>query len=300
MQLIGHADSVLTMEFDPTGQHIASGSKDKRILLWNVYEECNSYLMLEGHKSAVVDVHWSLDASALYSCSADKSVAVWDVEYGRRVKKFVGHTGCVNACSPLRRGPMLVASGSDDGSVRVWDARSKRCAQAMVGRFPVTAACFGPDNNTVFSGGVDNNIYCWDLRKGMAVWGLEGHTDTVTYLSLSPDDTHVLSNSMDSTVRSWDVRPFVAGQRGDRVFVGARHGAEHMLLGAAWSANGERVAAGSFNGETVVWAFETGHPQYILPGHKSSVNMVAFHPKEPILGTCSSDKTIMLGEISVV
>lgn len=50
------------MEFDPTGQHIASGSRDKRVFLWNVYGDCENYLVLEGHKSAVVDVHWSYDA----------------------------------------------------------------------------------------------------------------------------------------------------------------------------------------------------------------------------------------------
>ena len=31
----------------------------------------------------------------------------------------MGHTSCVNACSPLRRGPQLLASASDDTNVRV-------------------------------------------------------------------------------------------------------------------------------------------------------------------------------------
>jgi Prp8 binding protein len=47
-----------------------------------------------------------------------------------------------------------------------------------------------------------------------------------------------------------------------------------------------------------VWDFETSQVLYHLPGHKGSVNEVAFHPKEPIVGTCSSDKSIYLGELS--
>lgn len=36
---------------------------------------------------------------------------------------------------------------------------------------------------------------------------------------------------------------------------------------------------------------------YKLPGHSGSVNEVAFHPKEPIVGSGSSEKTIFLGEL---
>ena len=42
----------------------------------------------------------------------------------------------------------------------------------------------------------------------------------------------------------------------------------------------------------------TAEELYYLPGHKGSVNEVDFHPKEPILGSASSDKTVYLGEIA--
>lgn len=38
--------------------------------------------------------------------------------------------------------------------------------------------------------------------------------------------------------------------------------------------------------------------QYALPGHKGSVNEVVFHPKEPIVGSCSNDRTLFLGELA--
>ncbi len=54
-----------SLSFDPTGQHLASGSKDKRIFLWNVYGDCVNYGVLEGHKNAVLDVHWSSDGGCV-------------------------------------------------------------------------------------------------------------------------------------------------------------------------------------------------------------------------------------------
>ena len=37
---------------------------------------------------------------------------------------------------------------------------------------------------------------------------------------------------------------------------------------------------------------------YVLPGHTGAVNDVDFHPVEPIIASCSSDKNIFLGEIA--
>lgn len=61
----------------------------------------------------------SLPSSMLFSASTDKTVAVWDSETGERVKRLKGHTSFVNSCYPARRGPQLVCTGSDDGTVKV-------------------------------------------------------------------------------------------------------------------------------------------------------------------------------------
>lgn len=54
-------------------------------------------------------------------------------------------------------------------------------------------------------------VKMWDLRKGEVVNTMQGHTDTITGMSVSPDGNFLLSNSMDNTIRVWDVRPFVVG-----------------------------------------------------------------------------------------
>lgn len=61
----------------------------------------------------------SSSSSMLFSASTDKTVAVWDSETGERVKRLKGHTSFVNSCYPARRGPQLVCTGSDDGTVKV-------------------------------------------------------------------------------------------------------------------------------------------------------------------------------------
>jgi Prp8 binding protein len=48
MLLTGHADQVLSLEFSPAGDVIASGSHDKSIFLWRTYGECENYMAIHG------------------------------------------------------------------------------------------------------------------------------------------------------------------------------------------------------------------------------------------------------------
>jgi Prp8 binding protein len=124
-------------------------------------------------------------------------------------------------------------------------------------------------------------------------------------------------------------------ERCERRFEGHRHGAEKLLLKCSWSPDGERVACGSadrydiehrvyymcvyynctlnyigdmtyfyfnlfmflFFRITHIWDTSSCKELYCLPGHKGSVNEVIFHPTEPIIASCGSDKQIFIGEL---
>jgi len=298
MLLTGHKADVFTAKFSPSGQHLASGSFDKMILLWNTYGDCDNYMALRGHQNAVLDLHWSTDGRYIFSASADKTVQVWDVEEGQRIKKLAGHSSFVNSCCPARRGPPLVLSGSDDGNTKLWDARVKQHIETYHSAHPVTAVCFNDTSDQIFSAGTDNDIKIWDLRnKKEVLMKLEGHEDTVTGVRLSPDGSYLLTNAMDNTVRIWDVRPFVKGHRNIKIFQGIQHNYEKTLLRCAWSPDGSKISAGSADRFVYIWDTASRRILYKLPGHRGSVNEVDFHPKEPIVASCSNDQTIYLGEI---
>jgi WD40 repeat protein len=64
-----------------------------------------------------------------------------------------------------------------------------------------------------------------------------------------------------------------------KVFTGHQHTFERLLLRCCWSPDGKRVAAGSADRIAYIWDADTCQLAYALPGHKGSVNDVAFHPK---------------------
>jgi Prp8 binding protein len=87
-------------------------------VLWDVNNGCTNYNVLTGHKSAVLQVKWG--ASSILSCSADKTVAIWDPLKGVRTRKLAEHTSIVNGCDLASDDPNIVASASDDCSVIIW------------------------------------------------------------------------------------------------------------------------------------------------------------------------------------
>lgn len=78
---------------------------------------------------------------------------------------------------------------------------------------------------------------------------------------------------------------------------GHQHTFEKNLLRCAWSPDGAHVTSGSADSNVYIWDALSRKLVYKLPGHKGSCNDATFHPKEPIIGSASSDRTIFLGEL---
>lgn len=103
--------------------------------------------------------------------SRDRMVRTWEPGTGAMVRQMVGHTQGV-----------LCASVSEHMYVRV----TRACAHS---------SC------RVCTGSADNGVRVWDLRTGVCVHTLNGHTDRVT--SVAMDGARVVSGSYDRTVRVW-------------------------------------------------------------------------------------------------
>jgi len=298
MLLTGHQAEVYTLKFSPDGQSLASGSFDKQIFLWQVYGESKNYLVLRGHKNSVLELFWSSDSSHIYSASADKTAGEWDAFTGKRTKKMSEHTSFVHSICPARRSKQLCVTCSDDGCAKLWDLRQRKSLLTLQHMFPLTSVCFDDHATSIFTGGIDNLIRCWDTRKSdQESFILSGHRDTITSLRLDPYGSYLLSNSMDNDICIWDIRPFAPVQRCIKSFNGASNNFENSLIKSNWSHDGTMITSGSGDRMVYVWDTTTREIKYRLPGHLGCVNEADFHPKEPIVGSGSSDKRIYLGEI---
>ena len=96
--LTGHTNEVLSVAISCDGVHIASGSADGTVCLWNVASglECFQPLQVHGGDSWVEFVVFSPDRSPM-APGSDCTTHVWDVILGKEeISQCKGHTGSIN------------------------------------------------------------------------------------------------------------------------------------------------------------------------------------------------------------
>ena len=79
-----------------------------------------------------------------------------------------------------------VASGGEDGTVRLWDPRGRRVMRTLKGHEgEISRVVFTPDGRFLLSSGRDRTVRVWDLRRGKELRSL-AHPAAVHGLALTP------------------------------------------------------------------------------------------------------------------
>ncbi|KAF7340443.1 WD40 repeat-like protein [Mycena venus] len=86
-KLRGHAGWVLVVAFSSTGAHMASGSDDKSVMLWDI--EAGTHLRtLMCHSEAVTYLAFSRDGTRIVSGANDNIIALWSCPNGQLLEKI--------------------------------------------------------------------------------------------------------------------------------------------------------------------------------------------------------------------
>ncbi|KAG2038630.1 WD40-repeat-containing domain protein [Suillus americanus] len=224
----------------------------------------------------------------IITCSTDGLLRLRDLESGTQIgedwKNEEGEAGVRSmALSPNGK---TVASGHNDGKVRLWDVKTRKVKNKWAGHTEVVGAlCWSADGSRVASGSWDGTARIRDVRSGKTVLTIETEHRWVNAVIYSPDATKIATGGDGKdAVKIWN------GKTG-ALFKTLKH--DITVFSLAWTSDGKKLISGSFQiriFNTATWE-EIG---VLDSGHRRLVQAISLSLNNRLLASAPLDRTARL------
>ena len=179
-----------------------------------------------------------------------EAIVLWDAATGKALKSLYGHNDRIGSMDASRG---LLASASDDGSIRIWDTRLGREFAERSGRSQsIFAFPLSRDGRLLATSGPEGTISVWDAHAGTLLRNFPGLGEEVINAGdFSPDGSLLAVCNWEKAVKIWDVNTGAV--------VRDLAPMEGGSSGCAFSReDGRTLAAASTEKAVVLWDVETG------------------------------------------
>uniref|UniRef100_A0A3Q2X8V1 WD repeat domain 47 n=1 Tax=Hippocampus comes TaxID=109280 RepID=A0A3Q2X8V1_HIPCM len=232
-----HKGSIYCVAWSHCGQLLATGSNDKyvKVLPFSA-ETCNATgpdLEFSMHDGTIRDLAFmegpeSGGAILISAGAGDCNIYTTDCQRGQGLHALSGHTGHI--LSLYTWGGWMIASGSQDKTVRFWDLRVPTCVRVVGTAFhgsgsPVASVAVDPSGRLLATGQEDSACMLYDIRGGRIVQVYRPHGSDVRSVRFSPGAHYLLTGSYDTKVMVTNLQGdltkqlpvTVVGEHGDKV-----------------------------------------------------------------------------------
>ncbi|KAG0465475.1 hypothetical protein HPP92_019639 [Vanilla planifolia] len=211
--LLNSSNLICSLAFDRDKELLATGGVNKKIKIFDINAIINSdrdihYPVIEmSSKSKLSNVCWNgYIKSQIASSDFDGVIQIWDFTRSEVLFQMREHSKRVWSVHYSLADPTKLASGSDDGTVKLWNINQGGSTGTIRTKANVCSVQFPPDSASALAiGSADHNVYYYDLRNiKLPLFTMVGHTKTVSYVKFV-DPLALVSSSTDSSLKLWDL-----------------------------------------------------------------------------------------------
>ncbi|XP_033148654.1 protein SPA1-RELATED 3 isoform X3 [Brassica rapa] len=266
--LLNSSNLVCSLAFDRDGEFFATAGVNKKIKIF----ECDSivnnnrdihYPVVElASRSKLSSACWnSYIKSQIASSNFEGVVQIWDVSRSQLVTEMKEHKKRVWSIDISSADPTLLASGSDDGTVKLWSINQGATIGTIKTKANVCCVQFPSDSGRSLAfGSADHKVYYYDLRNPkIPLSTMIGHSKTVSYVKFV-DSSTLVSSSTDNTLKLWDLSMSASGVNETPLHSFAGHTNLKNFVGL--SVSDGYIATGSETNE--VFVFHKAFPMPVM------------------------------------
>lgn len=230
--LDGHTATVLCIDVSPCGRFLASSGKDKTTRIWKI-DTLQCVAIATGHTEPIgacglsqKSVRYDVGGKAAINgggafcvtASLDRTIKRWNFPGATEIEKSTdihelvaassvrGHEKDINIVS-VAPNDSLIASGSQDKTVRLWNATDLSLKATLKGhRRGVWDCQFSPIDRVLATSSGDKTIKLWSLGDFSCVRTFQGHLSSVLRVRFLRTGLQLVSSGADGLIKLWTIR----------------------------------------------------------------------------------------------
>jgi len=229
-------------------------------------------------------VSWCSDGETLAVGTSRGELELWDLNKSILIRNdFEPHSGRIG-CLAWSNSNVL-ATGSKDARIFIRDLRIQNkstIVQKLKGhKQEICSLKWSPNTYQIASGGSDNKLMIWNIKKGKPEMKFNDHKAAIRALEWSPNQTGILvsgGGNNDRTIKTWNT---LLGKNTMSIDTGSQ------VCNLAFSSNGKEIVSshGLPNNEINIWKFPDMTQIKTLKGHKNRVLYLAISPDKEKIAT---------------
>ncbi|WP_430331380.1 NACHT and WD repeat domain-containing protein [Rhodococcus sp. ACT016] len=303
-ELTGSQQYMASVSFSHDGRLLAAGSGDGAMWIWDISDRAAPRALVDGVHSvpgAVHNVRFSPDGRLLAVPHDNGTVTLVDTSDPDSGKfttwTLQGHSGAVRTVS--FRGSSVLATASDDRTVRVWDianpAQPLQLGRELSGFDDVVhSVAFSPDGRSLAASSDDGLIRMFDTTDLGAIRPIDtpvqAHSGGIWTIAFAPDGATLASASWDGTAKLWSVDPVTRILRELKPALSGNGGGVPAL---ALSPDGGAIVTGGQDSVIRVWTLAPG----TVPVSDSQVTLPSLNRAGSLLATAGYDSAVRLWSV---
>jgi len=255
---IGHNGFVNAIAISPDGQMLATGSSDKKVILWNVATG-NQLRQLVGHSDRVISLDFSSNGTMLASGSEDNYVILWNTLTGATVRKIYQYAAPNSIVfSPNNQS---IAAGLSNYYLSIWNVSSGalivNLSTGYTGFPGISSIDFSPNGTRIVGFYGRSEIRMWDVNSSSGLWVVQITPVYAGFVCFRPD-----GNSFASSAYTLDLRRTSNGSV-------IRQFENTGGYPVCFSMDGQKLVSGG--NEVKIWEVSTGKLLYSIETYSGPV-----------------------------
>ncbi len=205
----GHTSGVVALEYINTDT-MASSAYDQTIRIWSISTgvTIRTFTNDQNQNKNVLSLALLTNGYYLASGLENGVILIYNINNGSLMFSFQGHTNKVNDLVLLNSNDLL-ASSSDDNTVRIWNLTESDNVQyeilfSLNGHSSNVQGLKLVSSDLLASGSSDNTVILWNITTGTLYKTLTGHTSGIMFTIDTSDLKTFFSASYDSQIKQWE------------------------------------------------------------------------------------------------